>query len=210
MEHYLDYHKNLSLDNIIYVNARGKLCIESWRHVKGFKGYYKVSNCGRVKGLTRKAKYSNHIRTLNEAIIVAPINAKGYREIKLCKDGKVKYTKVHILVAEAFIPNPLNLPQVNHKKGIKIDNRQTELEWMTNRQNCIHYRLEQKTSSKYVGVMWNPKANKWIARIKVNGKNIHLGTFEIEEDAHKAYQKALKQVEETGTYIKSKKHKIIM
>lgn len=62
----------------------------------------------------------------------------GYKQCRLYKDGKKKYVRVHRLVAELFVPNPNNLPQVNHKDGNKLNNHYTNLEWVSNSQNTKH------------------------------------------------------------------------
>ncbi len=67
-------------------------------------------------------------------------NCKGYRQVHAYVNGKLKMVYVHRLIAIAFIPNPLNLPQVNHKNGIKDDNRPENLEWATAAQNLKHAR----------------------------------------------------------------------
>jgi uncharacterized HNH endonuclease L245 len=62
----------------------------------------------------------------------------GYKQCNLYKDGKKKYVRVHRLVAELFVPNPNNLPQVNHIDGNKLNNHYTNLEWVNNSQNTKH------------------------------------------------------------------------
>lgn len=114
---------------------------EVWKDVKGYEGLYQVSNLGRVKSLERK-QYSNdkfHGRILRERVLIPNIENKwGYLSNKLTKNRIEKIYKIHRLVAEAFIPNPLNKPQVNHKDGNKKNNYVYNLEWCTSSENLKH------------------------------------------------------------------------
>ena len=104
---------------------------EIWKDIKGYEGYYQISNLGRVKSLSRK--YSP-----KERILKNQYDKDGYYEIGLTKNKKKQYFRVHRLVAQAFIFNIKNKPQVNHKNGIKDDNRVENLEWCTNQENEKH------------------------------------------------------------------------
>ena len=103
---------------------------EIWKDVIGYEGWYQVSNLGRVKSLDRVVKYKNgktykykeEIRTLTK-------DNKGYLRVLVSKNGKHQNLRVHRLVAQAFIPNPRDLSQVNHKDEDKTNNRVDNLEW---------------------------------------------------------------------------------
>ena len=98
--------------------------MEVWKEILGYNGRYKVSNNGRV--INNKGR-----------ILKVDINQKGYARVQLTKDGKKTNAKVHRLVANAFIPNPYNLPQVNHINEDKLDNRVGNLCWVDNRTNMM-------------------------------------------------------------------------
>lgn len=103
---------------------------EIWKDIEGFNGSYQISNLGRVKSF--KKHYENRI-------LKPTTNYKGYLKITLHIDVRsMKTLSIHRLVAQAFIPNPENKPQVNHINCIKTDNNITNLEWCNNSENQIH------------------------------------------------------------------------
>ena len=94
--------------------------------VVGYEGLYEVSNLGRVRSLDRIDRFG---RLYKGRILKNTLSCYGYYVVVLCNSGKQTNKRVNRLVAEAFIPNPDNLPVVNHKNEIKIDNRAENLEW---------------------------------------------------------------------------------
>ena len=113
---------------------------EIWRDIEGYEGLYQVSNFGRVKSL-------NYRRTCKEKLLKAYKDKEGYLHVSLCKDGKTKTYSIHRLVAQEFIPNPYNLPQVNHKDENKTNNRVYNLEWCSVKYN-INYGTRNKRQSE--------------------------------------------------------------
>ena len=101
--------------------------MEEWRDVPGYEGLYQVSNLGRVRGMRRGL--------LN---ILSPSSYNGYYRVNLSKGGKYITIHIHRLVAMAFLPNPNNYPQVNHKDGDRKNNNLNNLEWCTASYNQLH------------------------------------------------------------------------
>lgn len=110
--------------------------IEIWKPIKGFEKSHMVSNYGRIKSLSRKIKNQYSFRVSNEKILKHKISTVGYPTIQLEQRGRS--FSIHRLVCESFLPNPENKEVVNHKNGIKADNRLKNLEWNTRSENQLH------------------------------------------------------------------------
>lgn len=108
---------------------------EIWKDIKGYEGYYQVSNFGKVRSLNRSIYRKNGRKQSFKDQELKFHDKHGYLGINLRKDGKIKSCTVHRLVAEAFIPNPYNLPQINHKDENKYNNRIDNLEWCSSSYN---------------------------------------------------------------------------
>ena len=105
---------------------------EIWKWISGYEGLYQVSNYGRIKTFPRHSRYK-------EIMIRRPaLGTGGYLQVGLHKNGISKTFDIHRLVAQTFIPNPLNLPEVNHKFGNKFDNCVENLYWCTDEENTHH------------------------------------------------------------------------
>lgn len=107
--------------------------MEIWKPIANYESSYEISSLGRVK---RKSSFDSRGHLRNERILKTHINAYGYEVIGLHKNGVEKKFLVHNLVANAFIPNPTQLSDVNHLNEIKRDNRLENLERCTRSYNC--------------------------------------------------------------------------
>lgn len=117
---------------------------EDWKAIPGFEESYQVSSLGMVKSIARirKGKTESAFWITKEKILSFSKHRCGYKHVALFSNGKRNTILIHILIARAFIPNPENKPQVNHKNGIKGDDRLENLEWCTVSENGKHsYRL---------------------------------------------------------------------
>lgn len=115
---------------------------EIWKDVKGYEGYYQVSNMGRVKSMRVLKTPKNGVKCRkNTFLSTKTSHDKQYILVALCRDGERKQVQVHRLVAEVFIPNPKNLPFVNHKDENPSNNCADNLEWCTHEYN-LRYSLE--------------------------------------------------------------------
>ena len=108
---------------------------EIWRPIDGYEGLYEVSNTGLIRSLDRFVGNRNRIKG---KILSIQIEKGGYCSVALSKYGKMKRYKIHRLVAQAFIPNPEGLSQINHKDEDKTNNRVENLEWCDAKYN-INY-----------------------------------------------------------------------
>ena len=105
---------------------------EIWKDIKGYEGLYQISNLGNVKSLKRNRfnyRLQRMIVVNKEKLLKQSFDGKKYLFVTLQKHKSRKNYRIHRLVAEAFIDNPNNLPQVNHKDGNKNNNCVSNLEW---------------------------------------------------------------------------------
>lgn len=140
---------------------------EVWKDVQEYEGLYQVSNQGRVRSLDRQVKNRNGIATKKGKILSLPIVNKQYRKVSLWKDNKGKMMLVHRLVAKAFLPNPNNLPEVNHKDENPSNNAVDNLEWCGRLYNANYGTAIKRASEKRKGV---PIGEKAIEQYTIDGE----------------------------------------
>ena len=142
---------------------------EEWRSIVGYEEKYEVSNFGNVRNKKGKImKYSN---------------VGNYLQIGLCDKNQKKFY-IHRLVLDAFLP--INeIKEVNHKNHITQDNRLCNLEWCSPSENKRFQKKREGLTSQYKGVRW--LKGKWRTQCRLDGKQIHIGYFDDEKDAGKAY-----------------------
>lgn len=115
-----------------------------WKDVKGYEGLYQVSNTGRVRSL-------NYMKTSKVQVLKPQRQTQGYLFVRLRKEGKIRTIYIHRLVAEAFIPNPNNYPEVNHIDENKQNNIVSNLEWCTREYNQNYGTINKRRSEKHKG-----------------------------------------------------------
>ena len=108
--------------------------MEKWKDIKGFEGIYQVSNKGNIRSLDRTVIYSDGRKANFKGKEMSISDKTDY---PLCKMNNKTY-KIHRLVAKAFIPNPKNKAEINHKDGDKHNNDVLNLEWVTREENIQH------------------------------------------------------------------------
>lgn len=157
--------------------------IEEWRTAiyDGilYEGLYKVSNLGRILSL--------NYRNTGRAELMNPYDNKGYLQVELCKNGETKKCRVHRLVAETFLPNPENKPQVNHKiegkegKSINmvifnedgsINKEKSTIEWVTPKENNDYGTRKERAGKAISKALTNGKKSKKVLQFTLDGELI--------------------------------------
>ena len=123
---------------------------EIWKDIEGYEGYYQVSNLGNVRSLDRieydpfnRGGCNGRKRLLKGRVLKQGTGTNGYRYVNLSVNQKSKKYSIHRLVAEAFIPNPDNLPTVDHINRNKTDNTVSNLRWLSHYDNCATIHIGQ-------------------------------------------------------------------
>ena len=165
---------------------------EVWRDVKGFEGFYKVSNKGNIFSVRRLNSRGNKC---GGRVLKPTYDKDGYLIVALYKNGVGKKKKIHRLVTEAFLPNPNNYPEVNHMDEIKDNNELSNLEWCDARYN-VNYGTRIERVSKKVRA--------------VNIKNGDVLTFKSTNEAgRKGYDQSSVSASCRGDYKDNKTGKLI-
>ena len=160
---------------------------EVWNTIEGFEGY-EVSSIGRVKSYKSNRSGGK---------ILCPIKVRrGYLVVNLMCNGKMSQHLIHRIVAKAFIPNPHNKPQVNHKNFNKEDNTVDNLEWVSSRENLVHYCMHKESSTDSIGV--TKRGNTFIAQISIESCHYNLGSYKTLKKAEAAYNKAISVYNKNG------------
>lgn len=132
---------------------------EEWKPIKGYEGYYAASTLGRICSIDRIIVGKTKTYVIKGKILKPKLSKKGYLEVSLTKDKKLKSFRVHRIIAETFIPNPNNYPIINHINENKVDNNVDNLEWCTNKYNTTFYYKTRIVVYQYKGTSLLKKWN---------------------------------------------------
>jgi len=166
---------------------------EVWKDIKNYEGSYQASDKGRIKSLSRYVNMRNGKRKIRERILLPALDQQGYLHVNL--SGKT--IKVHILVCDTFVEekNPVIKTVVDHMDNDKLNNNATNLQRISQRENCI------KDKKGAVGT-WKAKGyDKWNAAIRIDGKIKYLGHFNSQKQASDSYKKAYQQIQKQKQYL---------
>ena len=159
---------------------------ELWKDVAGYEGLYQVSSIGRVKSLSRYVEFYRNgrgpfLRPVKEKILSLGNNGR-YSTATLCRNDEMNQQYVHRLMCLAFLPNPKNKPQVNHKNGDSWDNRIENLEWCTESENIQH--------AIKIGLQtYNPATGSRAGKAKKVINTLTGEVFGCIKDAHESFGK---------------------
>ena len=139
--------------------------MNDYEPLKGYEKLYTINKEGSVWNIKHKKE-------------VKPYINNGYCKVNLSKDDKQVIIRFHRLLAVQFIPNPDNLPEIDHINGIKVDNRLENLRWVNHIQNS-----NNRKSNSLTRYIYTTSQNRYQVRFRVNGKKIHFGNYKTLEEA---------------------------
>jgi|688.fasta_scaffold437776_2 hypothetical protein len=164
--------------------------MEIWKDIPNYEGKYQVNNFGAVKSLARKKFNGYAMIDVSEKILTLNNHRDGYLWINLSANNKRKHFFIHRLVMLAFIGE--SKLQVDHINGNKKDNNLSNLQYVTNRENCTLYQISK---GNFKGYSYDKKRNKYVSQIYHNKKHIFLGYYDNSELAQQAYLKYLTTIQ---------------
>lgn len=169
---------------------------EIWKPIEGYEGLYEVSSYGRVRSLDRYVKGKNESYRLRKGKVLSLLKGEcGYLQVNLYYNRNIYIKYVHRLVAQAFLPNPDNLPMINHKDEDKTNNNVTNLEWCTAKYNAnygtrnIRVKETAIKNGYWSGLSKEECHKKWLE----NNKDYHKKWRENNKDYHKEYYEKNKE-----------------
>jgi len=163
---------------------------ELWEDIPSYEGFYQASNMGRVRSIDRVVPIQRGATKRSiKGYVLKPYLRKGYLVVDLHSGSREsrKATSAHTIIWRTFngqVPHPL---QIDHKNEDKTDNRLSNLQLLSNRDNCIKGRLKYRDLP--TGAYWREDTHKYYSRIQINGKDKYLGMFNCPTAAHLAYEK---------------------
>lgn len=139
------------------------------KDIKGYEGLYAITSCGKVWSYRA------------QRFLKPSDNGIGYLKVSLKKEGKVEYRFVHRLVAEAYIPNPENKPQVNHKDENKEHNYVNNLEWISHKDNCNHGTRNKRIAEKISTPIYCEELDKVFPSAHEAGRQLGISNSHISD-----------------------------
>ena len=165
--------------------------MEIWKSVKGFEGFYEVSDLGRVRSVKRTVLYKDGRMFKYESVLLKKTkDPRGYLQVGFNKNGKKSTHRIHRLVAENFIFNNSNDKEVNHIDGVKENNRLDNLEWVTSSENTkkgyelgLFEKARKKASERWRGHtlgakhvdVFDKSEEEWITFDSAVNASLHFG-----------------------------------
>ena len=178
--------------------------IEIWKDIAGYEGFYQVSNLGRVKRLPTVVRATHGSKQYRDGRILKYKRAREYNSVALSKDGKMRYYRVARLVAIAFIPNPDNLPQVNHKDCNPKNDKANNLEWCTAKYNNNYGDHNKKVSEAAKRRYQDPEEYaKLIDRVRRQGQDPVWKSHQREAQLNNSNSIPVDMLDMDGNYIKT-------